>query len=43
MQAGIGELPFPTLIADLQPAGFEVLVRVLGFHPLQLPEPRGIE
>ena len=43
MQAGIGELPFPTLIADLQPAGCEVLVRVLGLHPQQLPESRGIE
>lgn len=43
MQAGIGELPFPKLIADLQPAGCEVLVGVLGLHPQQLPEPRGIE
>ena len=42
-QASIGELPFPTPIADLQPARCEVLVRVFGFHPQQLPEPRGIE
>jgi hypothetical protein len=43
MQAGIGEFPFPTLIADLQLAGCEMLVRVLGFHPQQLPEPCGIQ